>query len=463
MDLALNILRSMHRRMLTSVLLLGAVLLAAVAAAMDDGADSAADAAESALVPAAPLPLGQLGDLPWGMPPLLLLVPALLLPALVWLGLAWRDAYATEPMRLRRQGVRELQRLRDQLQQAVPTPAQLRRCQRAIAAAWDVRSAAPTPDEIAAAVMTIHGNETEADRWRVLWQESERALYAADAWLAANWSGDFAVAVTTLAMPERQQPYPSQRRHWLPQAVALAMVAVVLTPIMGQASDAPITDTARWQQALALDARDWAAHRNLARQQLAEQGPLNAAAAHALASFLLHADADARAVLDEALLQAGVGEPLLQTLFVEPQLKGLPAMQAPSGWEQFAVLAAAVLVVGLSLCLAGLYRRHRWRWISGGVVVAMVGLGALIAAQLGWSAYGDLRHADVAMLLQPANLYPEPTDLVPQEETAPLPAGAVVRIRHGFLGWLQVQHAGQAPGWVRRNAVMPLYAPPAQT
>ncbi len=59
--------------------------------------------------------------------------------------------------------------------------------------------------------------------------------------------------------------------------------------------------------------------------------------------------------------------------------------------------------------------------------------------------------------MQPANLYPEPTDLVPDEETAPLAAGAVVRVRHHFLGWLQVQRDGQAPGWIRSGTVMPLY------
>jgi hypothetical protein len=458
-DRALLMLQGL-RRWIGRWVFAAAAALSAFPASADDVPVPDASAAALTLAPAAPLPVGQLGELPSALPPLLWLLPALLLPLLFWVALAWRHAYATEPMRLRRRGVRDLRRLCDELKRiTTPTPQQLNRCLRSIAAAWDVRVAAPTAADIAGAVMRIDGQDDRARRWQALWSATERALYAADARLPAEWLRYLDASVSELAMPARAQPYPARQRHWLPSLSALALVLIAATPALTRAGDPPAADRAQWQQAVAAEGRDWAAHRNLARLQL-DEGDWNAAVAHALASFLLRGDADGRAVLDYALQQAGVGDPLLQGLFIERTRHGVPVLLTPSGWQRTAVLAATLLAAGLMLGVAGLYRARRRWWLGGGAAVALAGLGMIVVAQLGWSAYGDLRRADVALLLQPANLYPEPTDLVPQEETAPLAAGAVVRVRHRFLGWLQVQHADRPPGWLRSNAVMPLYGLP---
>ena len=57
------------------------------------------------------LPLGQLSSIPWSFHPAWFLLLAFGLPALTWLGLAWKRALDEDPHRLRRAGLRQVRRL----------------------------------------------------------------------------------------------------------------------------------------------------------------------------------------------------------------------------------------------------------------------------------------------------------------------------------------------------------------
>jgi hypothetical protein len=81
-----------------------------------------------------------------------------------------------------------------------------------------------------------------------------------------------------------------------------------------------------------------------------------------------------------------------------------------------------------------------------------------IVASVAWNAYGPLNQPTAGILVQSVNVSPAPTDLVPEHETAPAPAGAVVLTDRSFLGWRQIT-VNNASGWVRVSVVMPLYRP----
>jgi hypothetical protein len=128
------------------------------------------------------------------------------------------------------------------------------------------------------------------------------------------------------------------------------------------------------------------------------------------------------------------------------------------------LFAGSIVALSLSVMIFALYapRGHRplsptpLTWIGRGGFA--IGALMLMVALSSWNAYGALNQASAAILLQAANASPVPTDLVPAEETSPLSAGTVVLTHRTFLGWREVSNGAERSGWIRSNAVMPLYA-----
>jgi len=79
------------------------------------------------------------------------------------------------------------------------------------------------------------------------------------------------------------------------------------------------------------------------------------------------------------------------------------------------------------------------------------------------AAYGNapaclaLNQTTAGILLEGINLNPSPTELVPERETSPATAGSVVLPQSAFLSWQRISAGANVSGWVRKNAVMPLY------
>ncbi|WP_028007811.1 hypothetical protein [Solimonas flava] len=453
---------------------------ATVAGDMPDTAAGAdAPVAAAVAVSAAPLALGRVGSAPWPFAPAWFALGALLVPAALWLVLAWKQAFETDPVRGRRRGVRELHRLLRELQRAPgtrPTPRQLHRWLLAAARAWDLRSAAPSADELAAAIRVLGGDDTLAGQWQGLWRATERGLYAADAGLADNWAERAQALGAALLVPPRTRRGPDRRVDWLPPLAVLTLALWLGAPEAARAgSAAPATASAvaadaaeslamRDAALVALQAqpRDWAAHENLAHFYLQQQDG-DRALAHATAAFLLHSSTpQARDTLRAALALAPGADSRLQRLFLGNALERLPAALAPGGWQRAALLASLLFAAAAAVPIVGRYRGWPRRYRYAGIGAAGVALLALAASIGAWQAYGELRLGNAGLLLQRVNLSPTPTDLVPQDETTPAAGGSVVLGLRAFLGWRQVA-AGSQVGWVRAGAVMPLYgeaAPP---
>lgn len=446
-----------------------------------------------------PLPLGELAATPWSLSPYWLIALALGIPALLWLGLAWRRCLLECPNRVRRAGIKEMRRLLKVVQHSngLPRPAHLSAWLRIAARVWNVRTAAPCVQEVSQAAHALSGEQSVSFRWRELWQTTEHGLYAPDAQPANDWLERAKSAAATVDMPKRERFFPNRLSHWLPSVACVLLVLVsgsqsvadVPWSSPSQASNAtanaeqesapPPADEApiepapeplapevaeAAQAALESHWNDWAAHRNLAAFQT-QEGELNQAIAHAVAAFIQHpADSATRETLLAALGETETVDRNLRRLLSGTWYERAPALLSPAAWQRLALLASLLTAAGCCALVFSLYSSD-WHWRLPRPVLLWTGRGAaalgallLIASIASWNAYGAFGDPQAAMLVQNANVTPVPTDLVPMEETSPLSAGAVVVAGRHFLGWREVSSELEISGWIRSDAVMPLYA-----
>jgi SH3-like domain-containing protein len=91
------------------------------------------------------------------------------------------------------------------------------------------------------------------------------------------------------------------------------------------------------------------------------------------------------------------------------------------------------------------------------------GLAAVLAVALGATAgvslrtYGLLAERNIAVVAQNTLLRSVPTEATSAQKTAPLPAGSLAVVDKEFLGWSRLRFPNGQTGWVRSDAVVPVY------
>ena len=403
--------------------------------------------------------LGQLGGTPWSFNPAWFLLLSLGLPGLTWLGFAWKRALDEDPHRLRRSGLRELRRLLGRIQRSgsQPQPLHLHGWCRAAARTWGVWVSAPTGMQVTQSLETLTQNRSLTSTWQQLWSATERGLYGADATPPPDWLERASSAAGNVHVPKRERWLPNRLAHWLP-----SVAATVLVVGSAQAARAPIpvspADQRAAVNALHVHWNDWAAHYNLAVAQI-QEGNWNYAVAHATCAFLLHpSSATNRDNLRLAIQQAGTMDPTLRRLLYGAWFQRFPGLLSPAGWQHLALVASLVVAGGLTVIVLALYLPHNRRALkTGGRSALSAGALALIVSIGAFNAYGPLNQTTAGILLEGINLNPSPTELVPERETSPATAGSVVLPQSAFLSWQRISAGANVSGWVRKNAVMPLY------
>ncbi|HEY5760387.1 MAG TPA: hypothetical protein VIU34_31400, partial [Steroidobacter sp.] len=174
------------------------------------------------------LPVGELAATPWSLSPFWFIALALGLPALLWLGLAWRRALLECPNRIRRAGIKEMRRLLKSLQRSdtAPRPAHLHAWLRATARVWNVRTSAPCVGEVTQASHALSGDTVVSSRWTELWQTTEQGLYGPNESPPREWLQHATIVAATVDMPKRERLFPNRLGHWLP-SVTVALLIVV--------------------------------------------------------------------------------------------------------------------------------------------------------------------------------------------------------------------------------------------
>jgi len=439
---------------------------------------------------------------------------AVVLPAVLWIALAWKRALEEDPYRLHRAGSRELRRLLVRLRRGgvAPRPVDLHAWFQAVARTWGVRVSTPTESELNRSLVALGGDAATQGRWRDLWKSAERRLYAADSALSPGWVEETTAAANEVRIPPRKHWLPGRLQHWLPSAAAGFCACLLiagpgdgLRAAEGSLSDAPGGASAPGRQAdkadaeeklvpshseedakpaLAQDAKsaaalldaqgpsnkalradwnNWAAHYDIAAQQMV-QGNVDYAVAHLTAAFLQHPfSGDVQDNLRWSLQQAGSMDPTLRRLLYGAWFQRYPTLLSPSSWQRVGLFASLLIGGGLCALVLAIYtprREHELRLTGRWVVVT--GIILLSVSVMSWNAWGDLHRPNAAMLVEGINLSPAPTDLVKDRETLPMTAGSLTLSQTTFLGWKQVQllglPGGRVTGWVRSPYVMPLYA-----
>lgn len=379
---------------------------------------------------------------------------ALLLPAALWLRLAVRHSRLHDPLRARRAAHARLRQILARLEAAC-SASDLLDWQHATRALFDLPTVTPTAHDLPDPV------------WAALWIETERALYRPATPLAAEWFAQ-AWQAHARATPPGRSPFAAFRpAHLLPRALLWTLVlhasfAVGHSSFAAEGGDGaalyargdfPAAEAAL-RAALAESPLDAATRHNLALA-LAQQGKWDEAAAHAYAARLRHPrDPALRRLLDATAPRAAY-----RIHFPVTPARLLPA---PS-WQRLALASAlALLLVAPGAYLLALYRPAPRRRIplAIGHCALVAASAALLASLLALRAHGPAAHPEAVLVWRAATLRAVPTDVGEQQITADLPAGTLARLDREFLGWRRLALSDGNTGWVRAEALVPLWLGP---
>jgi hypothetical protein len=395
--------------------------------------------------------------------------------ALVWLLLAGARARVRDPGRPRREARRALGAAIEATRRAPDRAAQaaaLLDWQLASAVVLGAPSPAPSASSLArAAALPSLGRGAD---WERLWAEADAVIYGR-AELPPDWCARAAELSRTPHVP-RFNPL----RALAPQnllALGLGAALLFVLPLAGEAADgaqeaSPVAALEAYQRAdfaaaaagfrarAASAPEDWAARANLGLAA-AQQGDPAQAIAHTLAAFLrAPREADLRFNLDIFAARAGRVDPALERMSRAQGLAALARQASPAEWQGAFSAGVTLACVGAGL---GLLRRFRARGPSAATARLAGAAGALLAlaAATALYAWGPLADPAAALLVREAALRSVPTDAEAPQAERPLEAGSLVLLRGEFLGWRRVRRANGEEGWLRSEALAPLYAPPA--
>ncbi len=297
--------------------------------------------------------------------------------------------------------------------------------------------------------------------WTALWDESDRRLYADGVELPSDWTERAQRALAQKKAPSFPILSVLAPRHLFPVLVVLLSLGTGgdLNAQGEQAyRQAEFAEAEQiWRDAIAAEPTDWIAHHNLALA-LAQQDRWDEAGAHATIAFVQNPrHPSTRWHLNYTLERSGYTPPVIGR-FLTPDCPEKIAREASSAeWQVLLLGGLLLLVVEGILILVGTYYRR----IPGHSF--LISLGALVAvalmagASFGLQVWSTTKNADAALTWQAGELRSIPTDLNAEQETTRLAAGSLCIIEKSFLGWRQVSFPNGQTGWIRKEALVPLW------
>jgi len=416
-----------------------------------------------ASIPRDPLPYASSAPSPLASSSLLVvLLAAVLCPLIVWIVLALNRARLTDP-RLPRRTART--RLSSTLASLRPTSspeqilALLQQWQRDVAVLWQFDLAVPTAESFKSAT----GNPAQADAWAVLWAESDRVLYRADAQLPEDWVSRATEALASKHVPGFSALQLFLPRNLLPCIVALLISSLLLSPSTF-AADARASYAkgdfaaaeSSWNDAIEAAPTDWTTRHNLALA-LVQQNRWSEASGHALAAFVQQPQNPAVLWnLEFTLKGAGLHPSEVMPLLDTDPLHALARLASPAIWQW--LLIAAVWLVALSLGFwLWLAYGHRNRLKPAAWVLLGLSLAVALASAASLHLYGPLADARAVFVAKPTTLRSIPTELDAPQKSSALTAGLIATTDKNFLGWQRLVFPNGQTGWVRRTDIVPLW------
>ncbi len=408
-----------------------------------------------AAIPGDPIPDSGSAFVPFARLParLLAAAPAIVL-VLFWGGLALRRATRTDPLRSRRLAQKQLRGTLGSFGQAdvAARSRLLLDWQHQSVAFWGVDHAAP-----AAAMLSEPG-------WRQLWEEADRALYAAHGELPGDWITRAQDALQRQRLPGFSAFSLLLPRNLLPFFFGLAIL-LAASGRLGAADAAAdyragkfaAADNA-WRAEVTHNPVNWVARHNLSLA-LAQEQKWAEAAAQATVAFVQHPNDDRNSrELGTAYPKAGYTVEGLARFATPDRWSRIVMLASPAVWQY--ALAGGVGLLSAAIALV-LLRAYGWRarWIPVLAFVFLVaGLVLTPAAEYGRRAYG-LAGDPRAMLVWGASgtLRSIPTEADNTQQTSPLAAGTLAVADNTYLDWVHLTFANGQTGWTKKSELLPLW------
>ncbi len=375
-----------------------------------------------------------------------------------WGWLAVRRAKATDPVRPRREARDRIARTLALLPPATggDRTALLLTWQRDVATLWQVAAAVPRPTAFS------------DPQWARLWTESDRALYAGDATLPADWVPRAQEAIAAKAVPGFQPLRLFLPQNLMPFAAGVILLLLATNTLLEAAEPTPVAAyqsggfaaaEEAWRARLASVPTDWIARHNLSLALAQQERPAESAAQAAAAFVQQPGNTAVRWHFGHSIERSGFASPTLAA-FLNPSPRHALAREAsPATWQLVVILAAFTAALALGGLLWNVYgpRRAGIRWTAVGLfILASAGSVAAISSLL---AYGTAASTSAVVVARAGTLRSIPTEADTAQKTSPLAPGALALTDLSFLNgrWIRLVFENGQTGWVRKDDVVPLW------
>lgn len=402
----------------------------------------------------APLEPGSMGSIPRGGTRLAYLAYSFIAPAILWLGIAFIRSIKMDPNRSRRQAFKQLKATAMSL---VDSETELRKTQLAWREAakqfWDIQSEEPSSEDIAKAVSEISNTEI-GNRWKILWQNSDRMLFGKKAPPLKEWQTELRDLLS-----QHRAPGLSLNRFFTQKAwfASIALFCVTLS-ISESGSNEGIGHynagafakaETEWKQALESNSGDWALRNNLGLAA-AQKDRWGEAIAHWTSAFLLQTrNSDIKWNLEVGLSKGGGYHPTLARLVKGDGLMAYISLWTPAQWERLAYWAMILAGIAFSAWVAFAYTSNFRRVRFALAIAGLAAVASVFAFEYARSQYGPMANPNALVVVSEDRLKSVPTDLEVEQIETPLPQGSICLPLKSFLGWIKVELPNGEEGWSR--------------
>ncbi|MCH6258821.1 BatD family protein [Puniceicoccaceae bacterium K14] len=333
---------------------------------------------------------------------------------------------------------------------------------------WNLSAKEPSASELEAAVRAKLGAE-QAELWKSLWLRSDSLLYGKAKDLGSNWMDDFKTALTKAKPPAPSLAAFGRSIAWKASMIAVAALTLGFSL---QSTYADGNETAidayekgdfsgaakSWNEHLESTPGDWAALHNIGLAH-AQQNDWGKALGYWTSAFVLQPQNESiRWNLKLALNRSGSFDPKLTERLSDKRTSKFATRLSPTAWENLAQNALVAITFIFLLIIVSFYLMPlgKVRW----ALWALAALCALFVVLGDWSvkSYGILANSEALILTKAQSFKSLPTDVEVEQIETPLNEGAIgIAIKKRF-GWTQIELPNGEIGWLRSEALMPLYS-----
>ena len=383
-------------------------------------------------------------------------------PALLWVLIALIRSIIFDPNKARRQAFKDLKAASLLLDDSEPQARAAQLSWRDAAKRfWGIEAEEPSSEDIQSAVAD-KADPAQAERWKSLWQVSDRILFGKRPPSFKDWQSELRDTLRSLSKPGISISRLFSSKAWF----AVIAFAFVLFSFSDGFSDDGLgyyngtefekAETS-WKADLEIDPYNWTLRHNLGLAA-AQQEQWGEAVAFWTSAYLLNTKSpELNWDLKVALSKSGAYYPILSRLVKGDGLMAYIAVFTPAQWERASYIAmiAAGIAFSAWVAFAYIYRLKRLQFAFA--ILGLLSVASVFGTDWARREYGLLANPDAVVAIIEGTLKSVPTDLEVEQIESSLPEGSICIVSKQFPGWLKVEMPNGEEGWSRKENFAPLY------